>query len=114
LTWQLYPSYKVRIGCTGTPTLFFLKSTSCRLFIDLLKLGRQSADAAKLRNFRAPASASAASGEAGDFAAVLYSVVKDRAYDGEKVSVEDLNARFGSFDVFREFGSFLPNLPGTM
>jgi hypothetical protein len=98
----------------NSQTLFFLKSTSCRLFIDLLKLGRQSADALKLRNFRAPSSASAASGEAGDFAAVLFSVVKDRAYEGERVSVEDLNARFGTVDVFREFGILLPHLPRTM
>jgi hypothetical protein len=74
-----------------------------RLFIDLLKLGPNSSDALKLKNYRSPTSAShnvastSTQNVAGDFAAVLYSVVKDRAYDGEKVSAEELNQRFVLF-----------------
>ena len=32
--------------------------------------------------------------DAGDFAAVLYTVVKDRAYEGEKVTIDELNTRY--------------------
>ena len=58
-----------------------------RLFIDLLKLG--PSNALKLKNFRVPTSKT----DAGDFAAVLFTVIKDRAYEGEKVTVDELNQR---------------------
>jgi len=32
--------------------------------------------------------------DAGDFAAVLYTVVKDRAYEGEKVTLQELNTKY--------------------
>lgn len=47
----------------------------------MLKLGPSSADAMKLKNYRAPkgsTSSSGSRGDAGDFGAVLFSVVKDR------------------------------------
>ena len=52
-----------------------------RIYIDLLKLGPTSADAKKLRDFRAPKAASAT---AGDFAAILYDVIRDRHYADSK------------------------------
>lgn len=45
-----------------------------RLYIDLLKLGPGSSDAAKLRNYRAPKNNNQS--DAGDFAAVLFTVIK--------------------------------------
>ena len=73
-----------------------------------MKLGPNSIDALRLKNYRAPTSssknvatssknvASTSQNVAGDFAEVLFSVVKDRAYDGESVSVLDLNQKFVS------------------
>ena len=52
-----------------------------RIYIDLLKLGPTSADAKKLKDFRAPKAASAS---AGDFAAILYDVIRDRHYADSK------------------------------
>ena len=58
------------------------------MYVDLLKLGPTSADAAKLKNYRAPkgggGGSSSSSKDAGDFAAVLYSVLKDRCGDKEE------------------------------
>ena len=71
--------------------------SSLRLFIDLLKLGPNSSDALKLKNYRAPTSHGAttsSSRDAGDFAAVLYTVVKDRSYEGEKVTLDELNTKY--------------------
>jgi len=65
-----------------------------KVYVDLLKLGATSADAEKLKKFRAPKTSSA---DAGDFAAVLYSVIKDRCYGSEngdggpKTTVADIN-----------------------
>ena len=50
-----------------------------RLFIDLLKIGTDGKDAQKLKNYKAPKSASNTA--LNDFASVLYEVLKDRCYD---------------------------------
>ena len=51
-----------------------------RLFIDLLKIGANSIDAKKLKDYKAPKSTSIAT-DINDFASVLYEVLKDRGYD---------------------------------
>ena len=50
-----------------------------RLFIDLLKIGTNSVDAKRLKDYKAPKSASNTT--LNDFASVLYEVLKDRGYD---------------------------------
>ena len=56
-----------------------------KLYVDFLQLGSASTDAVKLKAYRAPKTNA---GDAGDFAAVLYSVIKDRAYN-------NTNMRYG-------------------
>ncbi len=67
--------------------------------MDLLKLGPASADALKLKNYRAPKNSSTSSrGDAGDFGAVLYSVIKNRCSTGDakSVSVAEINSELDS------------------
>ena len=69
-----------------------------KLFIGLLQLGPNSEDAIKLKNYKAPKSSR---GGPGDFASVLYSVVKDREY-GKKEScpnVADINSRLDQIPI---------------
>lgn len=61
-----------------------------KLYVDMLKLGPTSNDAIKLKNYRAPKSGGN-QGEAGDFAAILYSVIKERHYSSAKISVFEIN-----------------------
>ena len=53
-------------------------NTLARLFIDLLKIGANSVDAKRLKDYKAPKSASNATFN--DFAAVLFEVLKNRGY----------------------------------
>ena len=53
-------------------------TTLARLFIDLLKIGANSVDAKRLKDYKAPKSASNATFN--DFAAVLFEVLKNRGY----------------------------------
>ena len=53
-------------------------TTLARLFIDLLKIGANSVDAKRLKDYKAPKSASNATFN--DFAAVLFEVLKSRDY----------------------------------
>ncbi len=61
-----------------------------RLFIDLLKIGQNSVDATKLKEYKAP------SGHGGaqvytDYASVLFAVIKDRGYQRTNISVYEIN-----------------------
>ena len=60
-----------------------------QLFVDLLKLGKNSKDALRLTNYKAPNSSNPTS--ANDFASVLYEVLKNRAYQNRDLSVHDVN-----------------------
>ena len=69
-----------------------------KLFIALLQLGPNSEDAMKLKNYKAPKSSK---GGPGDFASVLYSVVKDRGY-GRKDScpnISDINTELDKIPI---------------
>lgn len=76
--------------------------TRAQVYVDLLKLGPTSADALKLKNYRAPKSSVSSSGgrgDAGDFGSVLFSVIRDRcsATDGDRaMSVRDVNSELGA------------------
>ena len=67
-----------------------------KLFIDLLKLGPQSSDAKKLKNYRGPAKGAITSA---DFGSVLFEVTKDRGYDPVRLSVEDINRQLDALAV---------------
>ena len=58
------------------------------LYTDFLQLGQNSSDALKLKNFRAPKNNP---GDAGDFAAVLFTVMKQRSYSSTDISCKDIN-----------------------
>ncbi|XP_059090430.1 DNA ligase 4-like [Tigriopus californicus] len=62
-----------------------------RLFIRSLGLGEGSADALRLKNFRAPKGLGSQS-DTGDFAAVLYAIIKDRGYPDGQLSVNQVNS----------------------
>ena len=51
------------------------ESVMANLYIDMLQLGTNSPDAIRLKNYRAPGRNT---GEAGDFASVLYNVLQMR------------------------------------
>jgi DNA ligase-4 len=53
------------------------ESVLADLYVDFLKLGKGSSDAQKLKNYRAP---KRNAGDAGDFAAVLQTVLQHRHY----------------------------------
>lgn len=61
-----------------------------RLFIRSLGLGEGSADAIRLKNFRAPKGLGSQS-DTGDFAAVLYTIIQDRGYPDGQLSVDQIN-----------------------
>ena len=60
------------------------------LYTDFLQLGQSSSDALKLKNFRAPKNNP---GDAGDFAAVLFTVMKQRSYNSTNISCSDINIK---------------------
>jgi len=66
-----------------------------KLFVDMLKLGPNSADATRLKNYRAPTAGTGGGSGHGDFGTVLYSVIKDRSYDSvsTKISVSEVNSK---------------------
>ena len=73
------------------PVYGIKETVLAKLYIDMLKLGPTSADAIKLKNYRAPKSKS---GDAGDFAAVLFTVVQTRQYgDAKAMKLGDVNRR---------------------
>ncbi len=57
-----------------------------------LQLAPNDKDSQRLRNYTAPSST--ASIDQGDFASVLYSIIKDRSYEGEAVSLTVVNERY--------------------
>ena len=69
-----------------------------KLFIGLLQLGPNSEDAIRLKNYKAPKSSK---GGPGDFASVLYSVVKDREYGrkDECPNVAEINSRLDEIPI---------------
>ena len=69
-----------------------------KLFIGLLQLGPNSEDAIKLKNYKAPKSSK---GGPGDFASVLYSVVKDREYGKKDTcpNVADINSSLDEIPI---------------
>ena len=69
-----------------------------KLFIGLLQLGPNSEDAMKLKNYKAPKSYK---GGPGDFASVLYSVVKEREYGRKEVcpNVADINNQLDEIPI---------------
>ncbi|XP_040579752.1 DNA ligase 4 [Lepeophtheirus salmonis] len=61
---------------------FGIKETVlAKLYIDMLSLGSDSKDAIKLKTYRVPKGGQSVS-QAGDFASILYEVIKDRCYEG--------------------------------
>ncbi len=58
-----------------------------KIYIDMLGLGPTSTDAMKLKNYRASKSGS----DSGDFAAVLFSVIKGRHYGNAGLSIKKVN-----------------------
>ena len=58
------------------------------LYTSFLQLGPTSKDALLLKNFRAPKSNP---GDTGDFAAVLYTVMKDRGYQATSLTCAEVN-----------------------
>jgi len=64
------------------------ESVLANLYVDFLQLGRNSEDALKLKNFRAPKNNQ---GDAGDFAAVLFTVMNNRGYNATDINCEELN-----------------------
>ena len=60
-------------------------TTLARLFIDLLKIGANSVDAKRLKDYKAPKSASNATFN--DFASVLFEVLKCRDYSRYRISL---------------------------
>ena len=69
------------------------------LYTDFLQLGQNSADALKLKNFRAPKNNP---GEAGDFAAVLYTVMKQRSYNSTNISCFFINNKLDEIVTVNE------------
>jgi len=69
------------------------------LYTDFLQLGQNSADALKLKNFRAPKNNP---GEAGDFAAVLYTVMKQRSYNCTNISCFFINNKLDEIVTVNE------------
>ena len=69
-----------------------------KLFIGLLQLGPNSEDAVRLKNYKAPKSSN---GGPGDFASVLYSVIKDREYGRKEAcpNVADINLRLDEIPI---------------
>lgn len=70
-------------GAYGIKETIFAK-----VFIHLLNIG--GSDASKLKNYKAP---TANKTVVTDFAAVLYEVIKDRAYHRSKISIFEINAK---------------------
>ncbi len=68
------------------------ESVLADLYIDFLRLGKNSSDAQKLKNFRAP-KRTGANADAGDFAATLHTVIRDRHYGDSKITVAEVNER---------------------
>ncbi|XP_059173254.1 DNA ligase 4-like [Physella acuta] len=62
--------------------------TFAKLLIEVLYLGKDSPDAHKLLNFKAPKTARA---DAGDFASVAYLVLKSRCPDKGSLTIEEVN-----------------------
>ncbi|XP_071791788.1 DNA ligase 4-like [Asterias amurensis] len=61
--------------------------TLAKLYIDILGLGKESQDAKKLINYRAPT----AKQEAGDFASVAYFVLRNRCPEKGSLTIQDVN-----------------------
>ncbi|XP_064490399.1 DNA ligase 4-like [Ornithodoros turicata] len=70
------------------PAYGIKETTLARLYIQVLALGKDSADAQKLLNYKAPKVARA---EAGDFASVAYVVLKNRCPIKGSLTVSDVN-----------------------
>ncbi|KAJ3584327.1 hypothetical protein NHX12_014823 [Muraenolepis orangiensis] len=64
------------------------ESMLAKLFIDVLGLPKNGAEANKLLNYRAPTSAQ---GEAGDFASMAYFVLKKRCAGQQSLSIKEVN-----------------------
>jgi len=69
------------------------------LYTDFLQLGQNSADALKLKNFRAPKNNP---GEAGDFASVLFTVMKQRSYNSTNISCSFINNKLDEIVTVNE------------
>ncbi|XP_077866902.1 DNA ligase 4-like, partial [Saccoglossus kowalevskii] len=61
--------------------------TLAKLYIDILGLGKDSPDAKKLLNYKAPT----AKQEAGDFASVAYFVLRNRCPEKGSLTIKDVN-----------------------
>lgn len=70
------------------PAYGIKETTLARLYIQVLALGKDSPDAQKLLNYKAPKVARA---EAGDFASVAYIVLKNRCPNKGALTVADVN-----------------------
>ena len=57
----------------------------------MLKIGVNSNDAQRLKNYKAPQNS--ATNAANDFAAVLFEVIKDRAYKRKPISIYEINEK---------------------
>uniref|UniRef100_T1JBC6 DNA ligase n=1 Tax=Strigamia maritima TaxID=126957 RepID=T1JBC6_STRMM len=79
----LLPQFDKERGAYGIK-----ETTLAKYYIEILNLSKDSTDALKLLNYRAPQTAKA---EAGDFANVAFFVLKHRCYKEGELTIEDIN-----------------------